>query len=304
MAKRAYIGIDLGGTTIQYGLLIAGQDKPIHCSSFHTEKGRLAILEQFAQIVTGLGVKARQLGCRLAGAGVGSAGIVNPESGRIVGRSPNIPGWEGTEVKRELEARTGVQTWVDNDANVMALAEHRLGAGRGFSSGLYITVGTGIGSGIVLDGRLWRGAAFAGAEMGHMIIAKEGRACGCGKRGCLEVYASAGAFVRYYDKSLPQSSPVKEIFGRARQGDSVAQAAIHQAAGYLACGIGSVLELLNPEIVVIGGGISAGTGYLAEVRRCLPAYVTRPALQSVKLRKAKLGNRAGLIGAALLASET
>jgi len=303
MAKDAYIGIDLGGTTIQYGLLVTADSKPRHCSSLPTGKGRRAILEQFAEIVTLLGQAARRQRLRIAGIGVGSAGIVDPENGKIVGRCPNISGWEGTEVKRDLEARTGIETWVDNDANVMALAEHRLGAGQGYDSGLYITVGTGIGSGIVLAGKLWRGAAFAGAEMGHMILVQNGRKCGCGKRGCLEVYAGTSAFVRSYGQGLPSHAPVKEIFDRAAAGDKKAVAAVGKAADYLACGIGSVLELLNPEVVVIGGGIAAGRGYLAQVRRRLPEYVTRTALRSARIKGARLGNRAGLIGAALLAAE-
>jgi glucokinase len=300
MRKKAYIGIDLGGTTIQFGLLVAGQAKPVYRSSFRTAKGRLAILEQLAQIVTQLGVRAQQMNYRLSGVGVGSAGIVDPKAGRIIGRSPNIPEWEGTEVGRELEARTGIRTWVDNDANVMALAEHRIGAGQGFDSGLYITVGTGIGSGIVLNGQLWRGAANAGAEMGHMIVAKNGRSCCCGKRGCLETYANAAALVRYYGQPLPKIAPVKEIFKKARQGDPAAEAAMRKAADYLACGIGSVLELLNPEIVVIGGGIAAGSGYLRAVRECLPAYLTTPELGDAPIKRAQLGNSAGLLGAALL----
>lgn len=299
MAKNAYVGIDLGGTTIQFGL-VDESHKIVHSFGQPTPRGRAEILEAMAAAVAKLGPIAKTKGLRPVAVGVGSAGIVDLVDGKIIGRSPNIPGWEGTKVKYELEARTALPTTVDNDANVMALAEHMVGAGQGYSSGLYVTVGTGIGSGIVLNNELWRGSSYAGAEFGHTILVPNGRACPCGKKGCLERYAATAAFRRYFGEKLPKEAGIKGIFDLAEQGNRKAAEAIHKAADHLACGIGSVLELLNPEVVVIGGGIAAGKGYLAEIREALPKYSTRTALHSVKLKRAKLGNRAGMLGAALL----
>lgn len=301
MKQRACAGIDLGGTFIKFGL-VSASGGIIYKSSTPTPKGRATILKEFATIVKHLDWIAEQENCRLVAIGVGSPGIVNADLGKIVGRSPNTPGWEGAEVKRTLEAAVRLPVVVDNDANTMALAEHRLGAGKGYRSGLYITVGTGIGSGIILDNRIWRGARFAGAEIGHTIIQKDGKPCKCGKRGCVETLAATAAFVEYYGRSVPEPGGVKYIFDRAKAGDRKAAAAIARAADFLACGIGSALELLNPEIVVIGGGIAAGGNtYLGHIRRGIPKYASAACRRKVVLRRALLGNDAGLIGAALQA---
>ncbi|MCK4856699.1 MAG: ROK family protein [candidate division Zixibacteria bacterium] len=299
MPREVYAGIDLGGTAIKYGL-VAGDGRLLATAICTTPVGRAAILRQLVAIIHDLQQTANEKHLTLAAVGIGSAGIVDPNRGQIIGRCPNIAGWQGTEVKREIESATGLPVRVDNDANAMALAEHRYGAGKGFSSGIYITVGTGIGSGIILDGRLWRGAHFAGAEFGHTIIVKGGRRCPCGKQGCLEMYAATGALRRYYGKRLPPEEGARPVFQLARTGDQAAQAAILKAADYLAAGIGSVLELINPECVVIGGGVTVGRGYLKSVRATLPRYSSRAALHGVKVKRAKLGNNAGLIGAALL----
>lgn len=301
MKKSIYAGIDLGGTFIKFGL-VSPTGKIVYKSSTPTPSGRAAILREFAAIAEHLRWVATQEGMKLAGVGIGSPGIVNVELGKIVGRSPNLPGWEGAEVRKVVSKATKLPVIVDNDANTMALAEHRLGSGRGYHSGLYITVGTGIGSGIILDGQMWRGAHFAGAEIGHTIIQKDGKPCKCGKRGCVETLAATAAFIEYYGRKTPEPGGVKFIFDRAKQGDKRAQQAIARAADYLACGIGSALELLNPEVVVIGGGIAAGGAvYFRAIREGLKKYASASCRRGVTVKAAKLGNDAGLIGAALLA---
>jgi glucokinase len=304
MKKSVLVGIDLGGTFIKFGL-VSTNGQIIFKSSVPTPKGRQAILGEFVLITEFLRQMAQKQGLRLQAVGVGSPGIVNADTGKIIGRSPNIPGWQGAEVGKTLTKATRLKISVDNDANVMALAEHRLGSGKGFSSGLYITVGTGIGSGIILDNRIWRGAHFAGAEIGHTIIEKNGKPCKCGKCGCVEALAATSAFIEYYGSKTPESGGVKYIFDRAKKGDAKARQAIAIAADYLACGIGSALELLNPEVIVIGGGIAAGgAGYLQAVRQGLKKYASASCRQRVVVKSAKLGNDAGLIGAAMLTQDT
>jgi glucokinase len=303
MKKNVFAGIDLGGTFIKFGLVdTAG--RVIFKSSVPTPKGRRAILGEFARVTELLRQMAQDRGLRLQAVGVGSPGIVNATTGKIIGRSPNIPGWQGAEVGKALTKATGLKVVVDNDANVMALAEHRFGSGRGFGSGLYITVGTGIGSGIILHNQIWRGARFAGAEIGHTIIEKQGKPCKCGKRGCVEALAATSAFIEYYGRKTPERGGVKFIFDRAKQGDVRAKQAIATAADYLACGIGSALELLNPEVIVIGGGIAAGGAiYLRAIRQGLEKYASASCRQKVVVKIAQLGNDAGLIGAAMLAND-
>ncbi len=300
MKTGLYAGIDLGGTFIKFGL-IDEAGRVIYKSSVPTPKGRRAILEEFVLVSELLRRMAEERRTRLRAVGVGSPGIVSVTTGKIIGRSPNIPGWQGAEVAKTLSRATGLRVIVDNDANTMAAAEHRYGSGRGFDSGLYITVGTGIGSGIVLDDRIWRGARFAGAELGHTIIQKDGKLCKCGKRGCVEALAATGAFIEYYGRKIPEQVGIKYIFDRAKEGDLKARRAILAAADFLSCGIGSALELLNPEVVVIGGGISAGGAlYLQAVRQGIKKYATAACRKKITIRAAKLGNDAGLIGAAML----
>ncbi len=300
MARLSYIGIDLGGTAIKYGL-ITRDGQIIYDAERPTPDGRKAVLSEFAKVVSLLKEKAGERGFRVGGVGVGSPGLIDPEKGKVIGRSPNLRGWEGANIKRSLEKESGLPVSVDNDANTMALAEHRLGAGKGYHSGLYVTVGTGIGSGVVLNDQLWRGANFAGAEMGHTTIVKDGDRCACGKLGCLEVYANAAAIERYYGKPVPPEKGLKYIFERAElHRDRKALAAIDKAAEYLAAGIGSALELLNPEVVVIGGGVAQGHSFLPAVKSKMPHYCSATLLKHLRLRHARLGNEAGFIGAALL----
>jgi glucokinase len=302
MKKNVFAGIDLGGTFIKFGL-VDSTGRVIFKSSVPTPKGRQAILREFAHVTELLRQMAQNHGLRLQAVGVGSPGIVDASTGKIIGRSPNIPGWQGAEVGKALAKATGLKVVVDNDANVMALAEHRFGSGKGYDSGLYITVGTGIGSGIILDNHIWRGAHFAGAEIGHTIIEKNGKLCKCGKRGCVEALAATSAFIEYYGRKTPEPGGVKFIFDRAKQGDVRAKQAIAIAADYLACGIGSALELLNPEVVVIGGGIAAGGAiYFRAIRQGLKKYASSSCRRKVIVKTARLGNDAGLIGAAMSAN--
>jgi glucokinase len=304
MTKQIYAGIDLGGTSIKFGL-VHESGRIVYKSATPTPRGRAAILKEFATILEHVRWIASQEGYVVSRAGVGSPGIVDAHAGKIIGRSPNTPGWQGADVRSYLQKTTRLKIAVDNDANAIALAEHRFGSGKGYKSGLYITVGTGIGSGIILDNQMWRGAHFAGAEIGHTIIQKDGKQCKCGKRGCVEALAATEAFFEYYGKRVPPDGGVKYVFDRAEAGDRQAQKAIATAADYLACGIGSALELLNPEVIVIGGGIASGGGtYLSEIRKGLLKYASASCRKGVLTLPAKLGNDAGLIGAALLAADT
>ncbi|MGB5105312.1 MAG: ROK family protein [Candidatus Zixiibacteriota bacterium] len=303
MARQLYAGIDLGGTNIKYGL-VDRHAKIVHSASTPTGIGRKKILNQFAKIAGELEQIAGENNSEVFTVGVGSPGIIDIHKGKVAGGSPNVPGWRGTEIKRSLERATGLEVCADNDANVMALAEHRFGAGKGFSSGLYVTVGTGLGSGIILNNSLWRGAWFAGAELGHSIIKLDGIPCQCGKQGCLEMYVNAASFAKYYGGKTPAGSGSKQIFDLAKAGDRKAAAAIKQSAEYLAIGLGSALEILNPEIVVIGGGVAAGGDlYLGTIRKRIAKYTSKAAVTGVKIVAAKLGNDAGMLGAALLPLE-
>ncbi len=303
MTRTAYIGIDLGGTNIKFGL--AWRDASIiYRGSIPTANSRRSILDQFQKLTVELVGIARENNHVVKTIGIGSPGIIDIRRGKVAGGAPNVTGWLGTEIRKYLEPRTGLRVFADNDANVMALAEHRYGAGKGFSAGLYITVGTGLGSGIILDNRIWRGARFAGAEVGHSIINFDGVPCQCGKRGCLEMYVNAASFARFYGRKVPSGAGSKFVFERAQAGDKRAIAAIKTSANYLAIGLGSAVEILNPEIIVIGGGVAAaGRPYFDAIRSGIRHYASAAQLKGLKIRPARLGNDAGLLGAALLPLE-
>ncbi len=303
MSNPAYIGIDLGGTNIKFGLVDA-RAHIIASGSTATADSRRRILAQFAAIAAELRVLARAGGYTVKTIGVGSPGIVDIRRGKVIGGSPNVVQWRGTDIRRSLASATGLRVYADNDANVMALAEHRYGAGKGYSTGLYITVGTGLGSGIILDNQIWRGARYAGAEVGHSIINLDGLPCQCGKRGCLEMYVNAASFAKFYGQPVPRGAGSKFIFDRARAGDRKAIAAIRTSANYLAIGLGSAVEILNPEIIVIGGGVAAGGRlYFDAIRSGIRHYASPAQLKGLKILPAQLGNDAGFLGAALLSLE-
>jgi glucokinase len=202
--------------------------------------------------------------------------------------------------------------WTDNDANMVAIAEARVGAGRGFNHIVFITVGTGIGGGIVINGQLYRGGSYNAAEIGHMSIDFNGNPCGCGNMGCLETYASAPAILRYYQQKLkenqqkvdPEILSTELIFERARNGEKLAQETLTAATEYLGRGIANVVTLLNPQAVIIGGGVAeAGEDYLERVRQVVHQRTLRTSLPGLRILPARLGNEAGVVGAILLAAD-
>jgi glucokinase len=311
---RLFIGLDVGGTSVKHGVVTA--EGEIREQGEHTTApgGGHALLNQLSEIITVYADRHE-----LSGAGVGTAGAVDFARGRIVGHSPNIPDWSGTPVAAELTRRTAMTVRVDNDANCMALAEARIGAGRGCSSVLFLTLGTGIGSALLLNNRLWRGAHHMGGEWGHATIVEDGRECPCGKRGHLEAYASARALVKRtlqlarrgvssqfaeISDAAPGGMGSREIFDAAAEGDAAAVQAIRETASHLATGIASALNLLDCERVVVGGGMAAaGDSFLVTVTNLVRERVHAGLAEFVRIVPAELGNRAGLIGAALLAAD-
>jgi glucokinase len=219
-------------------------------------------------------------------------------------------------LKRWLSNHFDYPIYVDNDANVMALAEHKFGAAKGYKDALCLTLGTGIGGGIILNDKLFHGSNFAGAEFGHMTICYNGRKCNCGGIGCLEMYASAPAIVRDSKRLLRKNKKsilhklvkgdldkltTEIIFEAERKRDVLASDVINQVCAYLGAGIASAVNLLNPEIVVIGGGVSeGGESFIRRIEKEVKRRAFPSATKNLKIVKAKLGNDAGFIGAAML----
>lgn len=319
MAKRYFIGIDLGGTNIKFGI-VSEKGGVLHKGTLSAQAnlGREAILDNLNKAVEKCLIHAQEKRIKIEAIGVGSPGTVNMKTGKIEGSCPNMPQMVNVNLKTWLSRQFKFPIYVDNDANVMALAEFKFGAAKGYKDALCLTLGTGIGGGIILDGKLFHGSNFAGAEFGHMTICYNGRRCNCGGVGCLEMYASAPAMVRdtkgllHKDRKSIIHKLIKANVGRLtteiifqaeKRGDDLASGVINQACAYLGAGIASAVNLLNPQVVVIGGGVSAGgQSFIRRIEKEVRKRAFRSATKSLKVVKAKLGNDAGFIGAAILCS--
>jgi glucokinase len=244
----------------------------------------------------------------LAAVGVGVPGPLDSEAG-IVYFTPNMAGWVNVPVRGTLEDALGRPVVVENDANAAAYGEFRVGAGRQVQSMFVLTLGTGVGGGIIQDGRLLRGATDCGAELGHLIVQYGGRLCGCGNRGCLEAYASATAVVDRFrqeggisELSRRADLEAKDIFDAAADGNKAAARIVDETAEYLAVGITSVMHALNPEMAVLTGGMmGAGETFLEQIRAHVGRLAFPSAREACEVRASTLGGDAGILGAALAA---
>lgn len=317
MAEKYFIGLDIGGTNLKFGILSSsGRIIKKGINSWDVCSGKENILGQIKTLILNLHDYAQKKKLRIEAVGIGSPGTVSKQ-GAVVGACPNVPDLLNTNLKKELAKAIGLPIYVDNDANCMAWGEFLFGAGKGYKDIFCLTIGTGIGGGIVLDKKLFHGSSYAGAEFGHMTICYNGRKCRCGGRGCLEKYGSATALVSDMKKLLRKNKnslihkliqndysklSAKIIFQAQKRGDNLASAVVSQLIQYLGAGIASVVNLLNPEIIVIGGGVAdAGENLISGIEKEVRQIAFSSATVNLKIVKAKLGNDAGFIGAAMLA---
>jgi glucokinase len=299
----AYIGLDVGGTFLK-GARIDATGKVLSRLHEPIRKGNSAeILGQLAGAVETL---EKGVGPSLA-VGVGLPGIVEMTRGRVRS-APNVPALDGLKVGEELETRTGRAAFAENDANAAALAEAWLGAGRGASHVLYVTLGTGVGGGLVFDGRIWMGRNGYAGEIGHIQVEPQGHPCGCGSWGCLETIAGVPGWTRRAEallatgraSTLTGRTPLdpQVIVEAARGDDAVALEVVDGAARAVGVGVAAVLDLLNVDRVVVGGGVASAGFFLLERiaeetrRRTFPHVFA-----DVTFRLAELGPDAGVVGA-------
>ncbi|NYG56283.1 ROK family glucokinase [Nocardioides perillae] len=312
-------GVDVGGTKIAAGL-VDEAGRISGASRVPTPAGDArALARAVAGLVRGLEADLAP-GDRITGVGVGAAGFVDRTRSRVL-FAPNIA-WRDEDLRSVLEEEAGLPVVVENDANAAAWGEFVLGAGRDVDDLLLVTVGTGVGGGLVLDGELYRGAFGVAAEIGHLRVVPGGLPCGCGNLGCWEQYASGSALVRTAREAVatgdPGSSPLLERAGgaveaitgpmvtaAAHDGDPLAVRLVTDLGRWLGEGIASLTAVLDPAVAVVGGGVSeSGDLFLDAVRQGFREQLTgrlhRPELE---IRPAELGNDAGLIGAADLARQ-
>ncbi len=310
--RRYAIGIDLGGTFIKGGV-IDDLGNIISSGKTATESrlGDHAVCERIAGLSAKLLDAAGLTSDDICGIGAGVPGMIDREKGVVV-YSNNLR-WEHFCIKAELGRLTNKNIEIANDANVAALGEARFGAGKGRSNVVMLTLGTGVGGGIVINGSLYEGNRSAGAELGHMCIIKDGELCTCGRRGCLEAYASATALIRDTKRAMkahPESrmnevSP-DEVDGRTaflyENEDETAKRVVEDYLGYIACGIADICNIFRPEAVLIGGGIGKEGKAMTDRIQALvdPCIFGGDLGPGVPVIPAALGNSAGIMGAAAL----
>lgn len=309
------IGVDIGGTKILAGTVTDDGEITSVARRPTPRQDADAVLESVGEAVRELVDGSAE---PIGGVGVGVAGLVDAERSRVF-FAPNLR-WSQVPVRTLLEASTGLPVVVENDGNIAAWGEYRFGAGRGTHDMVLVTVGTGIGGGIVIHGQLFRGAHGAAGEIGHINAVPDGRACGCGRGGCWEQYASGNALVREARElaaerrseaglllglgdGTPEGVQGTQITEAALAGDPVAREAFTRVGTWLGRGLADLAAVLDPEVFVIGGGVSeSGDLLLASARQTLTDKLigqqNRPA-PSVRL--AELANNAGIVGAADLA---
>ena len=313
--KKAAIGVDIGGTSVKLGLVDARGKILVH-DSFATKgiSGRTAFLGVLSVRILALAAAARKRGLKVAGVGIGAPGPIDVERG-FVYSFPNIPGWENTPFKKLLEKKLKMKVFVDNDANVMAMAEFYFGAGKGSKNMVALTLGTGVGGGLVVDGKLFHGSTFSAAEIGHFSINEDGPLCACGNRGCIETYVGNGYIVKEIRRRLAagQKSLLSRWLKEGREltpkltkeaaaaGDVFSRKIWEETGGHLGTALAGLVNILNPDRIVLGGGVAQEAGILfAAVRRTIAKKAFPIAARSAKVMPAKLGAEAGLVGAAAL----
>jgi N-acetylmannosamine-6-phosphate 2-epimerase/N-acetylmannosamine kinase len=302
-AKQYFIGVDLGGTNIKSG--IVSREGELICSSVNptpAQEGREAVMQQLKKVVRDCLAEARERGIAPTGVGVATAGWVNSVTGEVIYGTDNLPGWTGTRVGPELQDTCGLPVAVENDANALAIGEHHYGAARGVDNFICITLGTGVGCGIYLGGRLHRGAHSLANALGHIQIESEGPPCTCGKQGCVETYANAAALVRYAGESDLASA--KEIIAAANSGDPSARNAVRTYARFLALGCVSLIHLLDASLLIFSGGITEDNpALLSDLQEELAKRLLLFGERHLQIRVSQLGYFSGVLGAAATASE-
>lgn len=307
-----YVGIDLGGTNTKIGLLnIEGDILKSSIIKTLSSEGVEKTMERIWGVIQELAKETNINVEDIKGIGMGIPGPVEEQS--IVAFFANFPWGTNVNIKEKLEKITGIETKLDNDANIIALGEAKYGAAKGSKSSVTVALGTGIGGGIYVNGMLISGFKGAGGEIGHMKIVKEGRLCGCGQRGCFEAYASATGLIREAVSRLTVNKQnllytmiegniagleAKDIFDAAKEGDAFSLDLVDYEAEYLAMGIANILNIINPETIVLGGGVAlAGDILLNPLRKKLEKYALPVTLEDLKIVQGILGNEAGIKGA-------
>ena len=304
MTKKFIIGIDLGGTNLKIALLDLKYNiiyKNVLSTKGFVKKENLvlAIINSINGIIRNSNLNKKNI----LGVGLGLPGPIDIKRG-LVHFFPNIPGWKEVKLKSILNKKLRLPIFLDNDANLMCLAEYKLGAGKLFKNVVCLTLGTGVGGGIIIDGKLYRGSSSLAGEIGHMPINEKGPRCTCGGFACLETYIGNNRIIKEARRLFKRNISLEELSFLAKKQNNKAKAFWSKVAEHLGIALAGVVNLLNPDCIVIGGGVAgAGSILFDKVRETITKRAMSVQAKHVKLFKARLGNDAGVIGAAILVKE-
>ena len=294
------IGIDLGGTFVKFALVSENGDSlfydklPIKAGTKRDD-----IINVIHEAVRTSLKKAENESALVTGIGIGTPGVVN--NGIVLGGADNLDGWQNVNLREIYSETYKLPVFVDNDANVMGLAEVAYGAAKDCSDVVFLTVGTGIGGAIVVGGKLYGGYVNRGGELGHIVVEHNGIDCSCGGKGCLEAYASTSALISKYKALTGLQVDGYHIVEKYHEGKTAAIAVMHEHAEYLGHGVASFINIFAPQKVVIGGGISeAGQFYIDLIAKAAFKYAMPDCSVNTQIVAAVLGNRAGCLGASSL----
>lgn len=299
------IGIDIGGTKIAAG--IVSNDGKIHYQKTvpTPAMGRDEILQLLKDVILELESWAGEKQIVLKGIGIGTAGQVGFYEGKIISGTPNIKNWNGVPLRDDIQNYSNLPVFIDNDVNVLTLAEHQFGAAKGYDEVVCLALGTGVGGGVLTKGELLRGTWGGGAELGHMSIDMNGKQCNCGLKGCLETYASGtwiGKRMQELRESRGQDTNVTsyDVFRLYKEGDPLATEVIQTMIQGLATGIVNLIHLFNPQVVVLGGGVMTDGQWIIDLlEEEMKTMGMRSLVDDVKIKQSELHNESGLIGAAI-----
>jgi glucokinase len=315
-----YLGIDLGGTNIAAGVVDEDNNIVVKGSvPTNAQRPPEKIVADMAKLCLDLLAEANIPVSEVAYAGIAAPGSVDPETGRVV-YANNLPFLDfpiADLLRKDLHVE---KVYLENDANAAAYGEAIAGAARGTKYAVMITLGTGLGGGIVINGKVYSGFNYAGAELGHMVIEYNGKSCTCGRKGCWESYSSATGLIRMTKEKMAETRDTimwdmtegsldnvsgKTAFAAMKQGDKAASEVVDLYISYLACGITNIINIFQPEMLCIGGGVCREGDYLIKplLEKVGREQYTRNAEKQTEIKIAELGNNAGIIGAAALGKQ-
>ena len=315
--KKFTIGVDLGGTNI-VSVIVNHQGKIVNRLKVPTlaERGKETTIKRIMETIHENIVQSTIAPGDIIGIGIGAPGPLDVKRG-IINFAPNLPGWRDVPLRKILEDEFNMKVVLENDANSAAWGERCFGAGQGVNNLVCFTLGTGIGGGIIINGKIYHGNNYGAAELGHMTVNKDGPRCNCGNYGCLEAYSSAtgiknriknrikegikSEFLNFKEDKLFESLRLKSIFEAARKGDRLTSDIVEEAISYLGIAIANIANILNPEMVVLVGGITnEGNKLLIPLRKEVKKRAFYSNYKSLKIVIGKLAGNAGVLGAAAL----